>query len=62
MRIDMRILIDYKEYQYAMFSGVVWKGNPLAITLTTEQARALRNQITKHLRGTRDGGEEVSNV
>lgn len=44
----MRLRFEYNEYEYIEWNS---NGNPAAIILTTEQAKRLRDEITKHLRG-----------
>ncbi len=55
MRIDMTLVLqlgmDYELICRQNYEGGTGKEHGHTVRLTVEQARALRDQITKHLRG-----------
>jgi hypothetical protein len=51
VRIDMSIRLDHGEYIRVLADNAWRSGKPITLDLTIEQAKALRDAITKHLHG-----------
>ena len=47
----MTIVLEHEDAVWTRQAGMRCNGGKMEIGLTVEQARALRDQITKHLRG-----------